>query len=248
MDIPPVFFDIMRDLPRQGPGSAEATARALALAGELPAEPLILDMGCGPGAQSLELARLTRGRVFCLDIFPQFLAELRAHAAAAGLASRIQPVRADMAAPPFANASFDLLWSEGAVYIPGFEAGLSAWRRLARLGARVAVSELSWLGEARPAEAVNWWAEAYPAMADVATNLDRMRRAGWEPLGSFALPSAAWRENYYGPMRERLPRMRHRHADDPTALAIIDEAEAEMELFERHEQAYGYVFYVGRVA
>jgi len=34
-----------------------------------------------------------------------------------------------MQALPFREASFDLIWSEGAVYVMGFDAGLAQWRR-----------------------------------------------------------------------------------------------------------------------
>ena len=58
-----------------------------------------------------------------------------------------------MADLPFADASFDLLWSEAAAYSMGFFAALAAWRRLLVDGGRLAVSELVWLDRDPPAEA-----------------------------------------------------------------------------------------------
>ncbi|MGE5484827.1 MAG: hypothetical protein ACM3X4_07420 [Ignavibacteriales bacterium] len=43
----------------------------------------------------------------------------------------------------FPPESFDLIWSEGAIYIMGFGNGLTAWKPLLRRGGYVVVSELS---------------------------------------------------------------------------------------------------------
>jgi len=52
-----VFFEVQRGLPRQGPGCDESTLQALALC-RLPERPAILEIGCGPGMQTVELAKL----------------------------------------------------------------------------------------------------------------------------------------------------------------------------------------------
>ena len=54
-----VFWKLHVGLAKQGPGSDESTRRALALVPELPLAPKILDLGCGPGRQSLVLVRET---------------------------------------------------------------------------------------------------------------------------------------------------------------------------------------------
>ena len=64
----------------------------------------------------------------------------------------------------FAPGSFDLIWSEGAIYNIGFRAGLEAWRPLLVKGGCMAVSEATWLTEDRPAEARAFWQEGYPAL------------------------------------------------------------------------------------
>ena len=57
MDVMEYFMDLYGDLPRAGPGDNGSTARALGMIKGLPAEPRILDLGCGPGVQTLELCR-----------------------------------------------------------------------------------------------------------------------------------------------------------------------------------------------
>src|SRR6267378_7009567 len=71
-----LFRELTEGLPRQGPGSSEATLRALGLTRGLPEHPKILDVGCGPGAQTIDLARATNGEIVAVDIRQRFLDEL----------------------------------------------------------------------------------------------------------------------------------------------------------------------------
>ncbi len=53
------FIELYCSLPRGGPGDNVSTRRAFEMLEHLPDEPRILDLGCGPGMQTLELARLS---------------------------------------------------------------------------------------------------------------------------------------------------------------------------------------------
>lgn len=251
----PALLALHRDLPQQGPGSDAATARALSCVPPLGPEARILDVGCGPGRQTLVLARETPAAIEAVDVAPEFLATLRARAERAGLAARIRTHVMDMGALDFPDGRFALVWSEGAIYHLGFERGLRAWRRLLAPGGHLAATELSWLGAARPPEAEAFWAEAYPGMAGVEENAAAAGRAGYAVVETFALPETAWWEGYYTPLRERLAALRERlaalgerHAGDAAVLAALAATAREIDLFERHADAYGYVFYVLRRA
>ncbi|MBM3298007.1 MAG: class I SAM-dependent methyltransferase, partial [Candidatus Aminicenantes bacterium] len=76
-----IFFEVHSGLPREGPGDEASLRRALRLVGKLPERPLVLDVGCGPGLQTLDLARRTGGVVFGLDNHEPFLRDLRRQAA-----------------------------------------------------------------------------------------------------------------------------------------------------------------------
>lgn len=169
-----LFWEIHSDLPREGPGDNGSTRRAFQTLQDLhslPVHPQIADMGCGPGMQTLELARISGGAIHALDTHQPFLDELNRRAAAAGLADRITTLNVSMAESPFEPASLDLIWSEGAIYIIGFAAGLRRWRPLLKPGGCVAVTELSWLKPAAPEQARAFWADGYPGMCSVAENL-----------------------------------------------------------------------------
>mgnify|MGYP001813510522 CR=1 FL=1 len=241
-----LLVELHQGLDRLGPGDDESTLRALGLCRGLPAKPSILDIGCGTGAQTLTLARHTEGAITATDLVPSMLAALNERAAAAGLASRIATRVADMGSLPFTDGSFDLLWSEGAVYILGFDVGLTAWRRLLVPGGYLVVSEASWFRPDPPEELAAFWAEGYPGMRSVEANVAAAKARGWEVVDTFLLPDASWTEGYYAGLRERLPAFRQRHAGDEEALGVVAMTEREMALFEAYSEHYGYAFYVLR--
>jgi ubiquinone/menaquinone biosynthesis C-methylase UbiE len=241
-----LFRELTEGLDRQAPGSAEATVRALSLARGLPERPRILDVGCGPGAQTIELARATGGHIVAVDNRSSFLAELCERAQTAGVAEQIEPLNISMYEMDFAEDSFDLIWSEGAAYIAGFAAGISTWRRFLKPGAWVAVSELTWLVPNPPERAREYWARNHPAMRSVVRNCEIVTEAGYECLDGFVLQEKDWWENYYGPAEARVRELRRKYAGDAEAIATLDEAQVEYDLFRDHSDAYGYVFYVMR--
>jgi SAM-dependent methyltransferase len=235
---PPVFWEIHDGNPREGPGCREATLRALQMTGGLPMRSRILDVGCGPGAQTHDLAGAGGSWIVAVDNHLPYLA---AHSGEWGRAA------ADMTALPFRDGAFDLVWAEGSVYIAGFEEGLRRWRRLLRPGGAVAVTEISWLNPAPPPPLRDFWAAAYPAIRGIDGNLNAMERAGYRPAGHFVLPEEAW-WSYYRPLEARLRALRTRHAGDPGALEVLDEEQREIDLYRRYSEFYGYVFYIGHRA
>jgi SAM-dependent methyltransferase len=241
------FFAIHRDLPREGPGDGASTRRALALAPPLPAAARVLDIACGPGAQTLDLADALPGAsIVALDAHRPYLAQLDRRAAASGLSHRIVTVLGDMASMDFAPASFDLVWCEGAAYIMGLPAALSDWKRFLEPGGKLALTEAVWLRPDPPPPVVANWA-CYPAMGDVLSVRDVFAACGYELLGDFILPEDAWWTHYYAPMEARLTRLEGRIADNPDSRFVQREARDEIECYRRFSAFYGYSFFVARI-
>ena len=111
-------------------------------------------------------------------------------------------------------------------------------------GGLVAVTEITWLSEAPPRKAVDFWTE-YPAMTNIDDNLSKVRSADFEPMGHFVLPSEAW-ENYYGPLQEQLVSFRSKHSENAEAQTLSDSVQREIEVWKECGSSYGYVFYLGR--
>jgi len=240
-----IFWRVHRDLPREAPGSDTSTLRALSLLTSLPTAPSILDIGCGPGAQTIALARATNGTITATDTHQPFLDDLARRATRAGVADRVHPLKASMFELDF-DQPFDLLWSEGAIYIIGFERGLREWRSLLKPGGFIAVTEISWLKPNPPETARKFWGEAYPDMASVEENLTRLSTTGYRSLDHFTLPEKDWWENYYHPMSARIEALRQTYRDNPEAQDVLDLEYAEIELYRQYSDWYGYVFYLGQ--
>ena len=241
-----VFFDIQLGLPRQGPGDDASTLRALSMCTELPAHPDVLDVGCGPGMQTIALARVLDGHITAGDLYQEFLDQLVESALAEGVRDRIGQMRVDMADLPFGRDSFDLIWSEGAAYFVGFGEAFERWNDPLRSRGYMAVTELTWLSDAPPAEAAEFFGAEYPPMTDVATNLATIEEKGYKVVGHFTLPDAAWWDHYYTPLEAKLPALRDKYAGDDQALQLVEMTAREIDLRRRFGDSYGYEFYVAR--
>jgi ubiquinone/menaquinone biosynthesis C-methylase UbiE len=240
-----VFFEIHTGLPREAPGDSASALRALGRVPDLPPDPLVLDLACGPGAATPLLARETGGRVVALDLHRPFLLDVVSRSKREEVTSRVLPVHANMEALPVGDERFDLVWCEGALYNMGFARGLEACRRILKPGGCLAATEVVWLEDDPPAEARAWWETEYPAIAGLGPNIRVIEESGLDLLGHFTLPEEAWWD-YYRPIEERLTALRETHHDDPAALEVIDDAQLEIDMYRRHHGAYGYEFFICR--
>ena len=238
-----IFFELHQDLPREGPGDNLSARKALALLANLPPRPLILDIGCGPGMQTVELARCTNGTIIAIDTHQPFLEKLKQRAQAEGLSDKITAINMSMFTLEFEAESFDAIWSEGTIYIMGFEQGLRACQPLLKSGGYVAVTEISWLRPQPPMEVQTFWAANYPGMRTVEENLEIVRAAGYRDIGHFVLPPSAWWEGYYTPQEARIAMLRDKYRDDVEAIQLLDESQLEIDLYRKYSDSYGYVFY-----
>jgi SAM-dependent methyltransferase len=240
-----LIFEIHEGLPRQGVGRNEYTRQAYEMLPPL-REPRILDVGCGSGASSLELARVSGGRVIGLDVHQPYLDELSRRAEAAGLANRVSARNGSMLSIELPDESFDLVWAEGSIFIIGFDRGLEEWRRLIRPQGFLVVHDVAWLRPDPPDELREFWSEAYPPMRDVSEDLAAIPPRGYEVLGHFPLPDDAWWVEYCEPLEERLPELRVKHAGDTEAQALLDASQREIDMLRRYPGWYSSVFFLMR--
>lgn len=247
MDDFELLIDLHRDGARQGPGGEDETRLAIALSGLQGSKGLtIADVGCGTGASTLVLARELDARITAVDLFPDFLERLQAEAEHQGLSQKITTLAAAMEDLPFAEASLDAIWSEGAIYTMGFANGIRSWRNFLKPGGVLAVSELTWLTRDRPAELDDHWNREYPEVATASAKFAALEENGYSPIGYFSLGRHCWLENYYLPLQARFSDFLSRHADSDAARAIVATEANEIALFERNAAYVSYGYYVAR--
>jgi len=242
-----LLVDLHKDGMRQGPGGASETSLAVSLSGlEGVANLKIADIGCGTGASTLVLARELDAHITAVDFLPEFLDKLEEAAGRAGVSDRITTLSASMEALPFAEAVYDAIWSEGAIYNMGFAAGIKAWSKYLKPNGILAISELTWLTDQRPEELQTHWDREYPEVGTASGKMDVLERLGFSPIGYFALPVHCWLDNYYRPMQQRFSAYLDQHQNSEAAQAIVLAEENEISLYERHMDFVSYGYYIGR--
>lgn len=238
------FFTVHCNLPREGPGSDEATREAIRRLPPLRRSPRVLDIGCGPGRQSLVLAQELNAAVTAVDLHEPFLQQLEGSARQAGLGDRITIRQADMGALEDPPGSFDLIWSEGAIYLLGFANGLRLWRPLLRDGGLLGVSECSWIQDNPPREVREFWQAEYPEMMTIEDNLKTVTAAGYEVFQPFILPRSHWWDEYLTPLSHRVQQLRASGNLTPALSQVLAETEREIDICDRYGEFFGYVFYL----
>lgn len=241
-----LICEYFASMERQGPGSPEATIKALSFIEKLTEQSKIADIGCGTGGQTMTLAEHTNAHIIGLDLFPDFINLFNANAQKMGLQQRVKGQVGSMEALPFEQESLDVIWSEGAIYNIGFKRGLKEWRNLIKPNGCIAVTEVSWFTEKRPSEIEQFWTDAYPEIDTIANKVKQMQEAGYVPIATFILPESCWIDNFYAPQAEAQRIFLEKHPGNSTARELVDNERREAKLYHQYKDFYGYVFYIGK--
>jgi SAM-dependent methyltransferase len=207
-------------------------------------KPYILDVGCGCGGPTLELARLSQGYVIGLDIRQSDLDELARKAAESGLSERVKTVNCSMFQMDFPDESFDIIWAEGSIWLMGFERGLREWKRFLKAGGFLIVHEMAWLRPDPPQQVSEHWKWLYPGIRTVPEYLERIPSLGYDIIGHFALPEDFWWLEYFGPLQHRIDELREKYSGDSAALEALDGQQHEVDMYKKYQPWYGSAFFV----
>jgi len=95
--------------------------------------PHILDIGCGSGIQTIDLAMQCNGNFVAIDINEQELTRMRSRVNVKKLTHRIQVLNCSFWDMDFPNETFDIIWAEGIGGFIDIESSLSEWYRFIKL-------------------------------------------------------------------------------------------------------------------
>ncbi len=231
------------ELPRLGPGDNNSTRKAFSFLVDLPSNPYILDVGCGTGMQTLELAKLTEGKILALDNHQPYLDKLENKIKIQKLSDRVFTINLSMLDMKFEINTFNIIWSEGASYIYGFEKALVDWQRFLKEKGYLVFSELCWFKENIP-EGLNNYFQVYPAMKSVEENTRVINTHRLNLIAHFKLPESSWWDNYYNPLEKRINNLRTKYKENEEKLNMLDEFYLEIEMFRKYSDYYGYAFFI----
>ncbi len=238
------FYELFEALPRGGPGADEHTRQAFSAIPNPPKQPFILDIGCGPGPQTLALAKITNGKIIAIDNHQEFLDKLIQRIKNEGLEKKITAKNMSMLEMDFADNTFDIIWSEGALYFMGFQNGLKKCHKLLKDNCSMAVSEFVYLVPEPPKEVVEFSTNEFSEIRDIPGNIELIQSEGFHILSHFTLPESAWLDSYYAPMQKEIFRMREKYKDNKDALAVFDMQQWENNFYKKYSKYYGYEFFV----
>jgi ubiquinone/menaquinone biosynthesis C-methylase UbiE len=187
--------------------------------------PRILDMGCGSGVPTLELARLSQGEVIGIDIDQAALDRFITKIKEAGLTNRVQAVNRSMFDMDFPHASFDVIWSEGSIYAIGFERGLREWKRFLKPDGFMVVHD---------------------EQGNVTEKLEQISSCGYELLGRFILSKETWWAEYFAPLEKLITESRARYTNDPKVLQELHQAQEELDMFKKYPKRNSSVYFITR--
>jgi ubiquinone/menaquinone biosynthesis C-methylase UbiE len=185
-------------------------------------KPHILDIGCGSGVPTLELARLSNGQIIGLDVDQSLLDKLARKIEEAGLSDRVKTLKCSMSELDFPDESFDIIWAEGSISRIGFEKGLKEWRRFLKPSGFLVVHD---------------------EITNITKKLEQIPSCGYDLLGHFTVSGDTWWTEYYGPWEKRVNEMRTKYSDEPKALLELEE-QREIELFKANPRRYSSVFLI----
>ena len=239
-----LFYELFDGMHRLGPGTDEATLKALSFIPKTKEEMKVLDLGCGTGAQTFVLAKELSGKIIALDNYQPFLDHIQSRAERENTGARIKCVCMDMKHIVCKHESLDLVWAEGSIYIIGFENGLKTIWPLMKPGAYAVLSDMNYLKPDPPRELTEFMQTECPDMISKEANLDLIHKSDFNLVDHFELGKEGHWDTYYEPLQRRVDSFREKYFGHPRAIEIAESIQTEIDLFRKYSTYYGYVFYI----
>ena len=186
-------------------------------------KPKILDIGCGSGIPTLELARLSGGEVIGLDIDEVKIKNLDKKIEKAEMTDQVKTMIGSMLDIKFPDESFDVLWAEGVMKFIGFERGLNEWHRLLKPEGFLVIHD---------------------DKKDVETNLELITNCGYRLIDHFSLPDDSWWAEYYGPLETMICELSEKYHDQPETLKVLDKKRREIDDVKCNPKDYRSIFFI----
>lgn len=242
-----LLINFHKDVKRQGPGSASDTLKALNLIDISKNKDLkIADIGCGLGAQTFTLAQNIDGQITAVDLFAEFLRKVDVKTQEEGLTNKIITLKKSMDDLDFDKEEFDIIWSEGAIYIMGFKVGIKSWKEFLKPGGYLSVSELTWITGSRPEEIEEYWNNEYPEIDTASNKIKILEQNGFSPVGYFILPQSSWIDNYYKPIEDRFDDFLNQYNNSETARKLVENEKKEIQIYKKYKDYFSYGFYIAK--
>ena len=186
-------------------------------------KPYVLDIGCGSGIPTLELARLCDGEITGIDIDERALGELTGEADKAGLAERVKALKCSVTDMKFPDESFDIILSEGSIFTVGFKEGLRKWKRLLKPGGFMIVHDEE---------------------GNLRKKLKTVKDCGYLLLDHIILDRNTWWREYYHPLQQLITETLSQCDDKDKIPETVKNDEREIRSFESSHSGNSSVYFI----
>lgn len=186
-------------------------------------KPHILDVGCGSGVPTVELAKLSQGIITGLDIDEKALNRLENRAKMHNMTNQVRTVTGSLRDMQFAEESFDIIWAEGSIAVIGFKQGLLSWKRYLKPGGYLVVHD----------EAGN-----------INQKTNQIKACGYELIEYFELNNEVWWNEYYVPFRDAVQQLKKQEPKDPKLVKDLEQAQREIDGYQVHPERYRSAYFI----
>jgi len=184
-------------------------------------KPRILDIGCGSGVPTMELAGLSEGEIIGIDIDQELLNRLSRKIEEEGLSNRVKAIKCSLLDIKFPNNSFDIIWAEGSITTLGVGRSLRGWNRLLKPNGFLVVHD----------EIKHFFKKRH-----------KVASCGYKLIEHFSLPVEAWWEEYYSPLEIRIKELYKKYSNDPDALEVLNIHQTEIDIVKASPKSFQSVF------
>lgn len=170
--------------------------------------PHILDVGCGTGVPTIELATISDGHIVGIDIDVTSLNMLQRKIKETGLNNRVSVIKDSISTMDFPEESFDIIWAEGSIFVMGFENSIKKWRRFLK---------------------PNGFLVIHDENKDKTTKLGLITKYGYTLIAQFELSdNLMWRE-YFTPLEQLVQEFRHEYPNDSEVINELNKDQIEID-------------------
>jgi ubiquinone/menaquinone biosynthesis C-methylase UbiE len=185
--------------------------------------PKILDVGCGTGVPTMELARISKGEILATDIDQDALDYLDEKIKARKVEDQVKTMNLSLFDLDFPDKSFDIIWAEGSIFAIGFQKGLGDWRRLIKDNGFIVIHD---------------------PFQDHHQKLDAIEECGYELLDCFLIDHQLWWLNFYQPYAKHIKNLQEKYIDNPLVQKALKDEENEIRMFKKDPESFSSIFYV----
>ncbi|MFX0105766.1 MAG: class I SAM-dependent methyltransferase [Candidatus Hodarchaeota archaeon] len=184
--------------------------------------PRILDIGCGAGIPTLELAKLSNGEIIGIDIDQKALNKLNSKIDKQGLSNRIKAKKLSLYNNSFSDEYFDILWDEGVLHILDLEKSLKECNRILKPKGFLVLGEM-----------ITW----------IKNQFEIFPKYGFNLVNQFFLPEKCWWTDYYLPLEKKIKDLYIKYKGFKD-LKKLKQYEREIEMVKKKPKEFDCGFYI----